>query len=293
MPECVGFGLRKFPTRQLKTFCKQNKMSSDLERKEPSAATDVVEEVEEEDQATEQLDAKPKETGAQESGDQTDTKAGALSQREKFENNLASLKASNDITQQQVAKNYEDSLKKTLDLAEQKEKLVQEQKRLEAAILEAQKQTKTNAALVSAEKKTLDLGLSRILNKITKEDLDEFVREDCLKVLYKDKSEKEFDPESFIKECFGKEFKVGEVGLYHKNSSTKLSGPDVALVNILLHAFLGQFKELKAFTRKLAEQVMEVVDQHNKVVDAKLTEIQTKPSYAKVAGSGKADKRNS
>ena len=265
-------------------------MPGDLEKKEPSGATDVVEEVEEEDQATKQQNAKLEETGAQVPEDQPDAKAGALTQKERFENNLASLKASNDKTQQQVAKNYEESLKRTLDLAEQKEKLVQEQKRLEAAILEAQKQTKSNAALVSAEKKTLDLGLSRILNKITKEELDEFERENCLKVLYKDKSEKEFDPDSFIKECFGKEFK-DEVGLYHKNPSTKLSGPDIALANILLHAFLGQFKELKAFTRKLAEQVMEVVDQHNKVVDAKLTEIQSKPSYAKVAGSGKAEKK--
>ena len=152
---------------------------------------------------------------------------------------------------------------------------------------EANKRVKDQAKVMAAEKKTIDLGFSRIKAPVSDSEIEHLCRNNFLSVggrQENDENDSKLDltPAEWITKHLGKgaRTRLGKRLEAESNLDKKLEQIFVEF----LSAFSDHFTEVKEWIRKLNGSVNEMIQHHNKSIDTKLVEFQ-KPSYARAAAA--------
>lgn len=152
---------------------------------------------------------------------------------------------------------------------------------------EANKRVKDQAKLMAAEKKTIDLGFSRIKAPVSDSELEHLCRNNFLSVggrQENDENDSKLDltPAEWVTKHLGKgaRTRLGKRLEAESNLDKKLE----QIFLEFLSAFSAHFAEVKEWIRKLNGSVNEMIHHHNKSIDTKLVEFQ-KPSYARAAAA--------
>ena len=161
-----------------------------------------------------------------------------------------------------------------------------EAKKIEQA--EAAKRVKDQAKLMTAEKRTKDLGYSRIKAPVTDSEIERLFRDNFLSVGGQSEADEneakqeQISPAEWITKHLGKGARTRLGGGLRPLGVTSNPDKNLEMIGEFIFDFSAHFAEVKDWIRKLNGSVNEMIQHHNKTVDTKLVEFQ-RPSYARAA----------
>ena len=152
---------------------------------------------------------------------------------------------------------------------------------------EANKRVKDQAKVMTAEKKTIDLGFSRIKAPISEAEMEHLCRGNFLSAGGRQEADEkdaklDLTPAEWVTKHLGKGARTRQGKKLEAESSLDKRLEQIFLE--FLSAFSAHFAEVKEWIRKLNGSVNEMILHHNKSIDSKLIEFQ-KPSYARAAAA--------
>lgn len=167
--------------------------------------------------------------------------------------------------------------------------LYQKMEALKLEQVEANKKVKDQAKLISAEKRSKELGFSRIKTPISEEEVSHLCRENYLTVAEEEDNSPVHNvtPAEWITKHLGKEARRSDRLMAKIKTESNPDKKAELILTEFLFAFSAHFSEVKEWIRKLNVSINEVIHHHNKAVDTKLVEFQ-RPSYARMAAASAA-----